>query len=212
MVTVTRNRPRRPAPAWHAKFLAMLPTIVQHARIAFRHRDTDAREEAVQEVVCNACQAVARLAELGKLDLAYASVLARYGVAQVKDGRKVGNKLNCCDVLSPYCQRVKNITVERLDQFNCDESTWQEAVVQDTRTAPVSEIVAFRCDFADWLRHLSRRDSKVAQFLAVGNRTSEAARKFNVCEGRISQLRHELAESWNEFTGAEPDDTAVVPA
>ena len=66
MVTTTRNRPRRPAPAWHVKFIAMLPTIVQHARIAFRHRDTDAREEAVQEVVCNACQAVARLAELGK--------------------------------------------------------------------------------------------------------------------------------------------------
>lgn len=47
----------------------------------------------------NACCAVARLAELGKLDLAYPTVLARYGVAKVIDGRRVGNKLNVRDVL-----------------------------------------------------------------------------------------------------------------
>ena len=53
-------------PEWHVSFLRMLPAIVTHARIAFRHLDPEAREEAVQEVVCNACRAVARLAELGK--------------------------------------------------------------------------------------------------------------------------------------------------
>ena len=66
--------PNFTAPAWHATFIKMLPAIARHARIAFRHlRSPEAREDAVQEVVCNACCAVARLAELGKLDLAYAN-------------------------------------------------------------------------------------------------------------------------------------------
>jgi hypothetical protein len=69
---------RRPAvTAWQECFVQMLPTIVTHARIAFRHVGPEAREEAIQEVACNACRAVARLAELDKLDLAYPGVLAR---------------------------------------------------------------------------------------------------------------------------------------
>ena len=31
----------------------------------------------------------------------------------------------------------------------------------------------------------------------------------DVCEGRISQLRRELAESWKAFTG-EPDDNTAA--
>src|SRR5664279_5096951 len=113
----------------------MLPAIVTHARISFRRLNPEARQDAVQEVVCNACRAVARLAELGKLDLAYPTVLARYAVAQVRDGRRVGCKLNVRDVSSQYCQRKKGVVVERLDHFDKEENTWSEAVVQDTRSA-----------------------------------------------------------------------------
>ena len=109
------------------------------------------------------------MAELGKLDLAYATVLARYGVAQVKDGRMTGGHLNCKDVLSPYCQRLKNVSVQRLDRYDKEEDAWAEAVVEDTRTATVFEIVAFRYDFKEWLRSLNRRDRRIAQLLAVGN-------------------------------------------
>jgi len=55
--------------------------------------------------------------------------------------------------------------------------------------------------FANWLRRLSRRNRRIAQFLALGNRTSDTARKFKVSEGRVSQLRRELAESWRAFVG-----------
>ena len=92
------SQPKPATPPWHETFLRMLPAIRQHARISFRHLGPEAREEAIQSVVCNACCAMARLAELGKLDLAYASVLARFGVAQVRDGRMTGGHLNCRDV------------------------------------------------------------------------------------------------------------------
>jgi len=209
MIRIASASAPKPRPDWHKPFLRMLPRIRQHARIAFGRYRPDAREEAVQAVVCNACAAIARLAELGKLDLAYASVLARYGVAQVKDGRMTGGHLNCKDVLSRYCQRLKDLVVERLDQFNEQDDCWEEAVVQDTRNSPVPDTVAFRCDFADWLRSLKRRDRRIAETLALGNRTGDTARKFGVSAGRISQLRAELAESWREFTGEE-DDNAVA--
>ena len=64
-------------PAWHQQFLAMLPRIIAHARIAFRHLDPEGREDAVIEVVANAFCAFARLVELGKADIAYASPLAK---------------------------------------------------------------------------------------------------------------------------------------
>ena len=197
------SAPTSVAPAWHQAFLRMLPAIETHARIAFRQLDREAQEEAVQEAVCNACRAAARLAESGKLDLAYPSVLAHFAVSQVKDGRKVGCSLNINDVLSPYCQQRKNVTVESIDHFDDEENGWREAVIVDTRSSPVPEIVAFRCDFAAWLASLPRRDCRIAESLAMGDRTSEAARKFEVSEGRVSQLRRELAESWRAFVGDE---------
>ena len=90
MVATTRRcRSRKSFLAWHNLFLAMLPAIVTHARIAFCHLNAEARQDAVQEVVANAFVAFARLAPLGRTDLAYPGPLARYGVAQVRvsDGR-----------------------------------------------------------------------------------------------------------------------------
>lgn len=194
-------RRRNPDPAWHAAFLAMLPAIRTHAKIAFRHLNPEAREEAVQETTCNACCAFKRLAELGKLELAYPGVLARYGVAQVKDGRKVGGHLNCKDVLSEYCQAKKHVRVERLDRFDEEEGQWLEAVVEDHRT-PVADQAAFRCDFPEWLAKLSPRDRRIALRLAQGERTGVVARQFRVSPARISQLRRELHDSWREFHDA----------
>ncbi|MGA2500554.1 MAG: hypothetical protein ABSH20_22665 [Tepidisphaeraceae bacterium] len=210
---IARIRPTRrlkPVPPWHSAFLAMLPTIVRHARIAFRHLNPEAKAEAVQNAICNACCAVARLYELGKLDLAYPTVLAKFAVAQVKDGRIVGGHLNVKDISSEYCRRRKDVRLERLDHFDEEENAWKEAVLEDTRTTPVPDIVAFRCDFADWLNQLAHRDHRIAAFLALGNRTSDTAKRFNVSQGRVSQLRRELAENWKLFTGDEPSEAPAT--
>lgn len=198
MIRISRSQPG--LPAWHARFLAMLPAIKTHARIAFRHLTPEARENAVQEVIANALVAFVRLVQRQKIDLAYPTVLARYAVAQFHDGRRVGNRLNVKDVLSAYAQRQKGITVERLDQFDKEENQWAEAIVEDHRT-PVPEQVAFRCDFPAWLATLSRRDRRIAEALSLGHNTGDVARRFQVSPGRISQLRRELHQSWQEFLG-----------
>ena len=103
-----------PSPDWHRGFLAMLPTIVSHAKFAFRHLRPEALAEAVQEVVANCCRAYARLVELNKISLAYPRVLARYGVAQTRDHRRVGGRLNVRDVLSDHCQACKGNSRKRM--------------------------------------------------------------------------------------------------
>jgi hypothetical protein len=197
------TRCKKSPPAWHAAFEAMLPVIESHAKVAFRHLDPDAREEAVQETVCNACRAYARLAELGKTDVAFPSVLARFGISQTKAGRKVGGKLNCCNISSIYCQKKKNLSVERLDRYDSEQQAWTEILVEDQHAGP-AETAVVRIDFAAWLQFLPRRLRKIANFLSNGETTNAAARRFRVSKGRISQIRKELFLAWHRFQGEDP--------
>ena len=135
-----KARPRRPVPRWHKAFLAMLPVIRNYARGAFSRLNPDLRQDLTQEVIANAMCAYVRLFQQGRVALAYPTVLARYGIAQVRDHRRVGAKLNIKDVMSPYCQTKKHVIVERLDHFDEEENQWCEAIVED-RTAGPAETV-----------------------------------------------------------------------
>ena len=66
-----------------------------------------------------------------------------------------------------------------------------------------------RLDFAAWLGSLKRRDRRIAETLALGNRTSEVAKKFKVSEGHVSQIGRELAQSWRRFVGDGPTKAAA---
>lgn len=113
--------PRKRTPRWHRVFLAMLPAIRRCASHAFRSLRPEAREDAIVEVISNACVATHRLAKQGKLDLAYPTVLAGYGIRQTLDHRRVGNRRSISDVLSPYCQEQKHVRVSRLDRYDEEE-------------------------------------------------------------------------------------------
>jgi hypothetical protein len=209
MKTSTKSaRCKKNPPAWHARFEAMIPMIEAHAKIVFRRLDPEAREEAVQETICNACCAYARLAERGRTDVAYPSALARFGVRQTIVGRKVGSKLNVRDVSSPYCRSRKGVVVERLDKYDVEEGCWKDVVVEDRRVGP-AEVAATRIDFSAWLQRLPSRLRKIATFLANGETATAASKRFGVSQGRISQLRGELFLAWRRFQG---DGAAVAVA
>jgi hypothetical protein len=186
--------------AWHARFLAMMPGIRQYARIAFRNLKFEAKEDAVVEAIANALHAYVALHKRGKEELAYATVLARYAVAQTLAGRRVGSHLNCQDVFTREAQRRNRFSLRRLSEFNDEEDVWFEATIEDTKTS-VADQAAFRCDFPVWLSTHSPRNRQIAQALAVGDSPGDVAKRFGVSPGRISQLRRELHDSWMEFHG-----------
>ncbi|NLY03076.1 MAG: hypothetical protein GXY83_44060 [Rhodopirellula sp.] len=209
MIAVPKQDPQQaPTPAWHDRFLAMLPAIREQTRFAFKHMPPQIRRESIDEVAANALVAYARLVELGKEDLAYPTPLALYGIAHVRCGRQVGRSRNSCDVLSRYARRKNGFIVERLDRQNHETSSWAEAVVEDSRT-PVADQAAFRIDFPEWLGLLSNRGRRVAEALAVGERTKDVAKRFEISPGRISQMRREFYDSWQEFHG-EVDSAATA--
>jgi hypothetical protein len=206
------SQPKPATPEWHEVFLKMAPAIVTHAKIAFGNLRAEARAEAVQNVLCSACAAVARLAELNKLDLCYPTVLAKFAVSQTRDGRMLGRPLNCKDISSSYCRRLKGLALERLDHFDREENAWAEVLVEDRHCGPF-DIVRTKLDFAAWLRSLPIKLRRIAKTLASGQRTGDVARKFGLSDGRISQIRSELLASWRCFVGeAEPPEGATVPA
>ncbi|MCH8148689.1 MAG: hypothetical protein IH987_11940 [Planctomycetes bacterium] len=187
----------------------MLPVIQESASFAFRYLPPEARQEAVQDVTVGALVAFVQLVKLGKARLAYPTVLARYGIAQFRCGRRVGSRLNVRDVSSRYAQRKKKFVVERLDRFCAKQNVWREVLVEDRRATP-ADIVAVRIDFADWLKSLSWRLRRIANLLATGETTGAAAKKFRVTPGRISQIRRELEQSWRTFQGEETSSAAVA--
>ena len=187
-------------PAWHEGFLRLLPDILRHARKSLRGLAPQAREEAIDEVLALALVGFARLAELDKLDLAYATPLARYAVAQYRSGRRVGVRANVCDVLSEYAQQRKRFTVERLDRFDRRSGSWKEVVVEDRRFT-AADVAATRIDFGAWLKSLTKRNRRLAEKLATGESTSTVARLFGISGGRVSQLRRELCDAWRLFQG-----------
>ncbi len=197
-------RPRFSLAKCRAVYAKMLPAIKRHARIAFRYLKPEEKQEAVQNVYANTWAALVGLARRGKLDRAFPSVLANFAEKQTRDHRIVGGHLSIDDILSKYCQVNKGITVDRLDRRDKDdENMWCEVLVEDRRAGP-ADIACTRIDFESWLQSLPCRHRRLAQYLSLGNRTADAAKKFKVSAGRISQLRKELADNWRKFIGDEP--------
>lgn len=62
-----------------------------------------------------------------------------------------------------------------------------------------AEIASFRIDFADWEATLTEWKRRAMETLATGTRTADAAESLQVSPARVSQMRRELATSWEVF-------------
>ena len=211
--------PASPAPrhGWRRLFLKWLPRFKTAAAIAFRNVRGQDRDDLIAETIANAYVAMAGLAERRALNLAFPSVLSRFSIAQVKDGRCVGNRSNVREVLSEYAQTQKAFTVNRLDVLDTTAGEWQEVLVEDRRAGP-ADLVQTKLDFADFLRSLPVRYRRIAKFLAKGETTTAASKKFACSPGRISQIRAELKQAWDRHVGnalaprPSQSEPAIVPA
>lgn len=198
------------ATASYDDFLELLPAIQADVRFAFRRMTADAHEEATQEATANAFVAYAHLVDQGRSDVAAATPLARFAVAQVRAGRRVGTPFNVCDVSSAGCRQRKGVVVERLDRWDQRKECWREALVEDQSCTP-AELAASRIDFAEWLQTLAPRQRQIALKLADGDRTRDVAREFGLSPARISQLRSELHEAWEAFHEGMPAARESAP-
>jgi len=194
------------AGGWQAGSLAVMPAVQTHAQIAFRNLRPVEREERIAEAVASSCVAYQRLAAQGKLGVARPSMLAQYAVCHVRSGRHVGGRQNGPkDVMSPVCQDRHGISItsyaeRQRSRCGWRRDGWRALVVAEGRDS-IAETVAFRLDFAQFLRTLSRRDRRVISWLVRGDRPTKIAQRLGVCPARVTQLRHEYERRWATFQG-----------
>ena len=190
-------------PAWHAKFLELLPGIQRYARHAFRRLPAEPQADLTQEVVANCLVAFVHLVDRGKERhcLCHTAGDVRGPAGSLGPPRRY--QINIHDISSRYAQMAKGIRLERLDHYDSKSEEWREIVVED-RHATAADVARVRIDFHDWLQALSRRRRRIAQMLASGEATHAVAKQFRLSDGRISQVRRELADSWLVFQGDKP--------
>jgi len=183
---------------WQSGFVALLPEIQQRLDYAFRHRNTEARDDATTDGIAHALLAYRRLYQRHRVEVATATNLAWCAIRQVEAGRVAGNPLNSREPLSLYAQRRRAMSVVSLQTCTARERAWIDRLANDHRVSVIDQVAA-RLDVAAWLATFCRRTRQIASDLAHGCTTSEVARKYGVTASRISQLRRELARSWQEF-------------
>jgi hypothetical protein len=189
----------------HQRFLSILPVILRHARVYFRAiRCYHTKEDRIAEVRALCWKWFKRLAELGKDACEFPTRLADFAARAVKCGRRVCGQLKTKDVLSELAQQRHGFYVGKLiDVETLSDNPITDALIDNTQT-PVDEQVCFRCDFPAWRASYDDRRQQIMDALALGHRTKDVARQFDMSEGRISQLRREFMEDWNRFTAEGP--------
>jgi hypothetical protein len=188
-----------------ATFLKHLPRFEAHARFAFRRLGCPhARADRVAETIGLAWRHFAALARRGKRPEEFVTTLALRCSQAVKAGRRLAGCETGTDVLSPVAQVRHDVSVTRLPDHDRGldrhplPGVLADALIDNTRSA-VPEQAAFRVDFPRWRASLRRRDRRILDALAGGERTADAARRFKLSPGRISQLRREFEEGWEQF-------------
>jgi hypothetical protein len=200
--------------ALHARFLAVLPRIVRHGQVYFRHvRCPFQKEDCIAEMVALSWKWYLRLVERGKDPAGFVSTFAGYAARAVRRGRRLAGQESGRDVLAPAARQCHGFAVGRLPDYTTPYGgAWQESLADNTRS-PVDEAAAFRLDFPCWLATLAERDRRLVEDMTLGHRTGELARQFGLSAGRVSQLRRQYHSAWRRFHGelpGEPNSPAVV--
>ena len=198
------------AETMHRQFVDhILPVVELHAAIQFRRLKGQDRDDAIQETTAVAWQFFVQAVEQGKDPTEFPHCIADFAARRVRSGRWFAGH-SSRDVLSQRAQMQHCFEVHSLDDESCDPTTgWKAAVTQDSKHSSPADTVAFRLDFECWLGMLPQRDRRVAESLAVGDRTGEVARRYQVTPSRISHLRREIHESWERFE-CEANDGATA--
>jgi hypothetical protein len=206
----------------HAAFLALLPKFETHARICFRSIPCPARRaDRVAETLGLAWKWYQRLAERGKDVSRFPMAFIAFVAQAVKRGRRVCGQERPHEVFSPVAQQWHDFAVEALPACTrrSPESLYglvhgqqdldaYEERLQDNHVTPPPDAAAFRIDFPQFLAGLSDRDRQLAMFLSLGHRASQAATKFQLTPGRVTQLRQRWCQAWYSGHGEQAPSAA----
>ena len=191
-------------------FVCLLPEVERYAQYVFRRCRHADREEFVSEMTARVWLSFVRLSARGKDPKRVFRPLLRFCALAVKDGRRVGG----CRNLRELCHRARRdgLRICSLEDWDDESRSPWKAILAETKAFSPAETAAARVDIEAWLRSQSTRNRSIAKLLAVGERTSAVARRFRLSCARISQLRNELRERWEQFQGSTAETASGLAA
>lgn len=199
----------------HQRFLDLLPRIETHGQIFFRNvRCAVRKADCIAEMVALAWKWFRRLAEQGKDAAKFVFTLASLAARAVKSGRRLCGQERAKDVMSHRAHYLHQFGVKRLpastqrsqEQLYAQPHGQEmmdayEERFRDNAQTPVPDQVAFRLDWPRFLASLGDRDRRLAEYLSLGHGAGDAARRFHLTPGRVTQLRQRWHQQWQSFQG-----------
>lgn len=171
-------------------FTRYLPVMRRYARFAFQHLDADKREEAVSNTLALAWKHWHRLNERGRADEpGILKAVVWYAIRQTKAGRTCFSANKPRDPLA-----LRSYGKANFEPWNPEDYVGRET--------PVPDAVSFRVDVPEFMDSLNERQRSLFVDLAQGMTTNDAASKYGVSPGRISQCRRELKTLFDQFFAA----------
>jgi hypothetical protein len=190
----------------------LLPRIETHASIVFREQDADTKADLTTECGALAWKWFVRLANRGKDATRFPASFASMVVRAVRCGRRAARMEGAKDVLSRRAQQRHGFRVERLPgvvrtpRQSLDGAAGSqrrhdvlEARLRDNTVTPPPDQAQFRVDFPAWLATLTDRQRRLVLAMSMNERTKDLAGQVRLSPARISQLRREFRERWNDF-------------
>ena len=181
-------------------FLCILPQIVRHGHVCFRHlKCADRHEDAIAEMTALCWKWFVRLAQRGKDGTRFPVILAHYAGRAVRSGRRLCGQEKAKDVSSLRAQQRHGFAISQLPQASSSTGNVFDEALHDNTQTPVPDQVGFRMDFPRWRKSRCKRDRRLIDDLMLGERTLDAARRHGLTAGRISQLRRDFRDDWLAF-------------
>ena len=168
-------------------FANRLPKLQKMAKISFRHLPPEAKDESITNAVGMAWKGFHSLAQKGReQEPGILDSCMRFSIRQTRAGRTPQGCPRKKDVLAP-----RWVGPTRMADFDLDGLI--------ARNTPVPAAVSFRLDVPEFLATLTDRQRRMAADLASGMTTTEAAQKYDLSPGRISQFRREFKDLFDAF-------------
>jgi len=117
----------------------------------------------------------------------------------VRSGRRLCGQEKANDILSSRAQSRHGFSVGKLPDFATLNGNPLEEALQDNTQTPPPEAAAFRIDFPTWRRSHTRRNRRLIDRMAQGERTQILAHQFHLSPARISQLRWHFHDDWDRY-------------
>jgi len=168
-------------------FVQRLPALQKMARISFRHLPPEAKEESITNAIALTWKGFHALHRKGRADEpGIVDSVMRFSIRQTRAGRTPQG-----------CPKKRDVLARRwVGPTRVDDCDLGEFV---SRSTPVPDAVSFRVDVPEFLDTLNDRQRKMSLDLAAGMTTTEAAEKYKLSPGRISQWRKEFRDLFDTF-------------